>query len=1495
MTHFDPKALRRALMVAKSIASSVGADTPTMEKGGRIKKAFGGDLGDETQGPDAPAFRRMARRTSPGMQPTNIMKEKGGQWLSGSVEDSLEPLITPSIATTRGAEAPEDAIKNAKEALSRLQQPYSDQAERTASVLTRQLQLATRHKAVNDWIGSTLKKYIQRDMGTEHDPVRALAERGILHYTPSEGARSGGERARERANKYFPEMRRSQLGKSELAKDWESASDYYLQPRKADFFLSVPSYKENNPWFSKLDPNTPVYGLEKLDTGYLGFDHLRDELHTALSDHQGLPRELQLRPESLQRMSVPQAVEHVHKINKWRENNRAESNKKLAFNPATYLHKDYPDSDLAWFEIKASNEASPAIPDVREPRWQVIHTNLPKDDFKSEAEAQKYLDELRQMKERALAEPGIAPHVKSIFGEMTPQINAYNAVVKPGEPAHDEHLRKALKYEGDTMGHCVGNGYHDDVLTGNTRIFSLRNKKTGEPHVTIETSPSRYAPSHDEVISKMRDSNQDIESMSKEEYENAYKKAFEDIEKNPPENIIQIKGKGNKKPVDRYIPYVQDFVKSGDWGDVMELENSELHKIGGEYFTSEQLAPRINRARHFLDTHPSLAAYRNATNSLLSNKTHPGSEYQVRHIDAAKPVANDIPYTWRELSSILNDPEVYGENELGPNILRIETLAKRAGAEGFARGGSIAEVPVKVDPQKAIRRALMVARKARKLGGGNKSDLEKEVPTSYFEVAPGKTWDPAQQESWERLHPQAKQMISNRMIEEFIPKWKKMTGIKGEVASGLGGFGGFTNPNFTFRPHNVEDIPAALNGLGELFRQDAMMGAHHQPFEGSFPSGLVRIKLPKNISEDKIHSIYKTLNDAGLAEGHSTDPENRNMDILSGANEEEAAAAAEKIDKLLAGRYTVHSYPVHIAFPSHGEHYGRSQTPGPERSDPSVQGANDSLQAKASQLQSEAAERLGALLEEAHRQGGGHEAPVDFSSLESLRRIYGNRIAVPTMHSVQAGRAEGTLGVIGAPGVSFMGKQPHEFTPADWGAFGEEHGVPTLGPKDTEKWRSNLQKIKTLSGREVTIPGGIESKEPFSYYDMLHLKSQGINPNDLPPETHQKIHDRMISAMQPSGTPSPIQVANQMMFGMISPNQPLTPNELALQRIMAKGHGDIAALAGMIPYHYGSGVPSRDQLQHFSRAISRQLGLHAGHQGGIGASGSANYADIAEFAQKMHDRPDFFTFDPTTAPGHSPSEKWSNHVAKVINEVRGLSAKTGSLASVWQSPRDAAISAIDRHMATRFQNNVFDNEDDQQAWQKAVLDSFNKGRSRADRVGSFDEMLNASGGRGHFVDAILAHVNNIPSAKTRLRSGQYNPAIPEALRNVNWVSGEPQQMSMIAGPYVRALEQNAREAQAAGQGLFSNQWMLWDRIRNRLEPHEILYPGLEKLPRMSLEQMRQVRNDLSKSGYLAESGEVTPLPSASHAGYFSSGGSAEPEKGAAVDRALQLAANLRRR
>lgn len=111
------------------------------------------------------------------------------------------------------------------------------------------------------------------------------------------------------------------------------------------------------------------------------------------------------------------------------------------------------------------------------------------------------------------------------------------------DPALSEALKKQLKYEGDTMGHCVG-GYCDDVIGGRSRIFSLRDAK-GEPHVTIETRPS-------------------------EEY---------------PEwtDLAQVKGKQNLAPKEDYLPFVQDFIRNspvGEWGMTYDLPNTGLYHHG---------------------------------------------------------------------------------------------------------------------------------------------------------------------------------------------------------------------------------------------------------------------------------------------------------------------------------------------------------------------------------------------------------------------------------------------------------------------------------------------------------------------------------------------------------------------------------------------------------------------------------------------------------------------------------------------------------------------------------------------------------------------------------------------------------------------------------------------------------------------------------------------------------------------------------------------------
>jgi hypothetical protein len=147
-------------------------------------------------------------------------------------------------------------------------------------------------------------------------------------------------------------------------------------------------------------------------------------------------------------------------------------------------------------------------------------------------------------------------------------------------------LEDALKYEGETMGHCVG-GYCPDVVEGRSKIYSLRDKK-GQPHVTIEVKPggTREIP-HNENIRFYQQAAEQMgipvprnwNDMPSEGYNELNKLAIrlaDEYKKNVPDEIVQIKGKGNKAPKEDYLPAVQDFVRSGNFGKVGDLGNTGL-------------------------------------------------------------------------------------------------------------------------------------------------------------------------------------------------------------------------------------------------------------------------------------------------------------------------------------------------------------------------------------------------------------------------------------------------------------------------------------------------------------------------------------------------------------------------------------------------------------------------------------------------------------------------------------------------------------------------------------------------------------------------------------------------------------------------------------------------------------------------------------------------------------------------------------------------------
>jgi len=158
-------------------------------------------------------------------------------------------------------------------------------------------------------------------------------------------------------------------------------------------------------------------------------------------------------------------------------------------------------------------------------------------------------------------------------------------------------VEDALKYEGEILQHCVG-GYCPDVIEGRSRIFSLRDAD-GRPHATIETKPiketGRRSDIPDDIKEELRARGEAIGRQKADELgfgpyseeaaleeKIAIAQVMDDwLYENPlvSEKIAQIKGLKNQKPNDEYMPFIQDFVKSGDWSDVRDLQNADFVKI----------------------------------------------------------------------------------------------------------------------------------------------------------------------------------------------------------------------------------------------------------------------------------------------------------------------------------------------------------------------------------------------------------------------------------------------------------------------------------------------------------------------------------------------------------------------------------------------------------------------------------------------------------------------------------------------------------------------------------------------------------------------------------------------------------------------------------------------------------------------------------------------------------------------------------------------------
>ena len=405
--------------------------------------------------------------------------------------------------------------------------------------------------SLNRFVEGPLTKYVKTRMASPEDEVRRLAEQGVLHFDPGIGSPIVASGARQNARLSGNFEAKAVSADNTLARGWENSSDAaVLTGTYADHApfdgMARPTYWKTQGEFAMKNPGVMAHDWNRGSTPTnLGFDHLVDELSNALNPNSGLPRHLQLTPEAVKNLSMEKAVRRVADINAWRAAQKIEASQKIAGGPGQELVREY--------------AHSPEKPNPKGLRWVELKKS---EEWHPEGWKGEPLDELRQ-----------------------------------------QYLADQLKYEGDTMGHCVG-GYCDDVVAGRSRIFSLRGAN-GEPHVTVEVGKAKHPDDadlyfdlpeakqeefmdlgHGEAVRRGIEEGSDEYMQAVNEHASALGRqwiAEQHARLKDTPVILQIKGKQNRKPKDEYLPFVQDFVKNpphgAPWGDVGDLGNTGLFRV----------------------------------------------------------------------------------------------------------------------------------------------------------------------------------------------------------------------------------------------------------------------------------------------------------------------------------------------------------------------------------------------------------------------------------------------------------------------------------------------------------------------------------------------------------------------------------------------------------------------------------------------------------------------------------------------------------------------------------------------------------------------------------------------------------------------------------------------------------------------------------------------------------------------------------------------------
>jgi hypothetical protein len=486
--------------------------------------------------------------------PAYVVKPKGGNWLAGSVEKQMDPMLTK----TGGGTHMDKSLADMKALYT--PEVLAAMSPETRAMAEQHMPELERGSAINKWIKGNLTNYVKNEMATPQDPLRALAEKGISHLRPEPIPADIPLLAKQaRQGTGFPA---EGMGQSDLAKQWEMLSDRSIAGVPASHYQALEKYAVNkkmkdiqetddlykelgldpkesppielpasqaykeNPWLAKVGEETPIYSR---NTSALssGFAHIVDVLKADLASGR-------IRPDQLNKVSMDQAVrrtvEYDQELARKMEAARAASMEGMP------VHKEYPEG-YKWVELKRP-------------------------------------------------------------GEFAQESDVMGHSVRGYEPASGSP--DWITTSGDEGSEYYGHGGWEGIKSGKAKIYSLRDPK-GESHATVEVGQGQPRSDPNDITRIDRQAQHEANQASFsdfDEHNKYYLKRLEELkdelfakqQQDIPNRISQIKGKQNRAPSEEYQPYIQDFVKSGQWSDVGDLQNTGLIKHpSGKYVSKAEI------------------------------------------------------------------------------------------------------------------------------------------------------------------------------------------------------------------------------------------------------------------------------------------------------------------------------------------------------------------------------------------------------------------------------------------------------------------------------------------------------------------------------------------------------------------------------------------------------------------------------------------------------------------------------------------------------------------------------------------------------------------------------------------------------------------------------------------------------------------------------------------------------------------------------------------